>query len=302
MIDRMFYSFPIGDNFTVTGGPRVRQDDMLAVWPSAYPADTTMDFFTYAGAPGAYNLSLGGGAGLTWADNGFSISASYLSINANNGNPQTGGGIATDAAGSNATVQLGYGADNWGLYGVYNYGSTDNGVGLYSGNGTPLAVAFQGMGVTNSFGLSAYWSPEDSGWIPSISVGWGLNSIDDTNNESAFINSATSQSWYVGVQWDDVFMDGNTFGMAVGQPTFVTDVDYDSEYDGSSDFVADGNYAFEWWYKFQVTDNISITPAIYYLSRPYGDLTDGGGRAFGGDRKDKTFNSLGTLVKTTFKF
>ena len=40
-----------------------------------------------------------------------------------------------------------------------------------------------------------------------------------------------------------------------------------------SDFVADGNYAWEWWYQFQVTDNISVTPAIYYLSRPYGDLT-----------------------------
>jgi hypothetical protein len=34
----------------------VRQDDMLAVWPSAYPADTVLDFFTYAGAPATYNL------------------------------------------------------------------------------------------------------------------------------------------------------------------------------------------------------------------------------------------------------
>ena len=51
-----------------------------------------------------------------------------------------------------------------------------------------------------------------------------------------------------------------------------------------SDFVADGNYAWEFWYAFQVTDNITVTPAIYYLSRPYGDLTDGGNRAFGGNR------------------
>jgi len=29
--------------------------------------------------------------------------------------------------------------------------------------------------------------------------------------------------------------------------------------------------------QFQVTDNISVTPAIYYLSRPYGDLTNGRG-------------------------
>ena len=54
-------------------------------------------------------------------------------------------------------------------------------------------------------------------------------------------------------------------------------------------FVADGNYAWEWWYQFQVTDNISVTPAIYYLSRPYGDLTNGQAKAFGGNRgNDRT--------------
>ena len=55
-INRLFYSFPVGDEFTVTGGPVVRMDDMLPVWPSAYPSDMTLDFFTYGGAPGAYNL------------------------------------------------------------------------------------------------------------------------------------------------------------------------------------------------------------------------------------------------------
>ena len=60
VIDRLYYSFPVGDEFTVVGGPVVRMDNMLPVWPSAYPSDMTMDFFTYAGAPGAYNLALGG--------------------------------------------------------------------------------------------------------------------------------------------------------------------------------------------------------------------------------------------------
>merc|ERR1711939_439837 len=111
-IDRLFYSFPVGDEFTVVGGPRVRMDNMLPVWPSAYPSDMTMDFFTYAGAPGAYNLALGGGAGVWWkTDGGFSISTSYLSTNAGLGCPnantgcENAGGIATDAAGSNATTQ-----------------------------------------------------------------------------------------------------------------------------------------------------------------------------------------------------
>ena len=43
---------------------RVGQDNLLAVWPSVYPADTILDVFTYSGAPGAYNKNLGPGAGL----------------------------------------------------------------------------------------------------------------------------------------------------------------------------------------------------------------------------------------------
>ncbi|MFM7648185.1 MAG: carbohydrate porin, partial [Cyanobium sp.] len=56
----------------------------------------------------------------------------------------------------------------------------------------------------------------------------------------------------------------------------------------------DGNYAWEWWYKFQVTDNISVTPAIYYLSAPLGQLQN--------DQSNETFSNFGGLVKTTFKF
>jgi len=78
-INRLFYQFPIGSSFTATIGGRVRQDDMLAMWPSAYPADTVLDIFTYAGAPGTYSLNLGGGGGLWWKSGNFSISANYVS-------------------------------------------------------------------------------------------------------------------------------------------------------------------------------------------------------------------------------
>ena len=88
-VNRLWYQFPIGSNFTATVGGLVRQDDMLAVWPSAYPTDTVLDFFTYAGAPGAYNLTLGAGAGLSWESDDFSISANYISANAANSRPGT---------------------------------------------------------------------------------------------------------------------------------------------------------------------------------------------------------------------
>lgn len=91
----------------------------------------------------------------------------------------------------------------------------------------------------------------------------------------------------VGLQWSDVFIEGNYLGLAGGQPQFVTSLKGDET-------TYDGNYAFELWYKFQVTDNISITPAVFYLSRPMGQNT--------GDQYDNQFNVFGGVVQTTFKF
>ena len=64
----------------------------------------------------------------------------------------------------------------------------------------------------------------------------------------------------------------------------------------------DGNWAWELWYKFQVTDNISVTPGIFYLSNPLGSNTYGvvGDNGVAGNAA--FFNSFGYLVKTTFKF
>ncbi|EHA59079.1 S-layer domain-containing protein, partial [Synechococcus sp. WH 8016] len=153
-VERIYYQFPIGAGFTATVGAYVQQDDMLAVWPSAYPADTVLDFFTYAGAPATYNSALGAGGGLWWQSNDFIISANYLSTNgafSNPGNASDGlfddtcgagtGGLATDCAGSNGTVQIAYAPENWGLAAAYNYTSKNAGT-LYAGNGTPLANSF----------------------------------------------------------------------------------------------------------------------------------------------------------------
>jgi hypothetical protein len=303
-INRLFYQFPIGNGFTATVGGRVRQDDMLAMWPSVYPADTVLDVFTYAGAPGTYNLNLGAGAGIWYQKNGWSISANYVAANGDGGSPSnnacfgpdgetftgtTCGGIGTDASQETGTVQVGYAGSNWGLAVAYNY---SNGVGPASG--TPLATALDGglfFGSINSVGLSGYWQPKTTGYVPSISAGWGINSYNEDDTAFGF-DGVNSQSWYVGLQWSDAFIKGNALGMAVGQPTFIT---------GCGDICDktphDAGYAWEWWYKFQVTDNISVTPAIFYLSNPLGQA----GYAITRDG-DAALTNFGAIVKTTFKF
>ncbi|MDM7954434.1 MAG: iron uptake porin [Cyanobium sp. CZS 25K] len=315
-INRLFYQFPIGSGFTATIGGRVRQDDMLAVWPSAYPADTVLDIFTYAGAPGAYSLNLGAGGGLWWKSGGFSVSVNYVSANGDNGSPSTNnpsflggcGGIGTDCSSQTGTAQIAYTGSNFGIAAAYTYSS--GGAGTYGGNATPLAnTFFVNADASNSVGISAYWQPSNSGWIPSISTGWGINTsnfngttINDATNlvSTTGITKATSQSWYVGLQWDDVFIKGNSFGMAVGQPTFLTAVSAGTLAGvAPSSAIVDGNYAWEWWYKFQVTDNISVTPALFYLSAPLGQVSKNVGAV---NVNGSDFNNFGGLIKTTFKF
>jgi hypothetical protein len=280
-IDRLFYQFPLGD-FTFTLGGRVGQEDMLAIWPSVYPAETVLDVLTLGGAPGAYNKNLGAGAGVWWQRNGFAISANYVTANGSNGNPNEGG-IATDGAGGTGTVQIGYTAEQWGLVATYSYIQNANDLFVYATNFT--LDSFQNPGDTSAFGLSAYWQPAQSGWIPSISAGWGINSTNysGTVNDQGLVS--TSQSWSVGLQWEDAFLKGNVLGMAVGQAPFATSLK-------GGDTPNDSNYAWEWWYKVQVSDQISITPALFYLNRPLGADTPGG----------KSFQQLGGLIKTSFSF
>ena len=54
----------------------------------------------------------------------------------------------------------------------------------------------------------------------------------------------------------------------------------------------------EWWYKFQVTDNITVTPALYYIQNYDGQL----GKVSTTGAYNATDNVFGGLLKTTFKF
>jgi hypothetical protein len=294
-VQRLFYQWPLSKALTVTVGGRVRQDDMLAMWPSVYPSDTLIDFFTYAGAPGVYNSNLGEGAGLWWKQDGWSLSANYVSGNGDVANAAQGG-IGTAGSSETGTVQLGYSNDNLGIAAAYNY---SKGIGVASG--TPFAVLSSSgissrlldvaAGSMNSVALSAYWQPRTAGWIPSISAGWGVNTYSEASSTLSF-NQLQSQSWSVGLQWNDVLLHGNNAGMGVGQPTFVTRCG--EACDGSP---SDGQYAWEWWYSVQVTDTITVTPAIFYLSNLLGQvskLESGSGSA--------SLSDFGGLVKTTFKF
>jgi hypothetical protein len=311
-IDRLYYRFPIGKEFTVNVGAKARNTEMLAVTPSLYGrADKILDLFALHGAPGVYNKATGAAAGLIWrqtvpkGQGRFSASASYVaqqgaSGTAFAGNPDScssdEGGIGTDCARGNFLAQLNYTTPQWNISAAYRYGQQATnfrrGTNFVASNSWFLA-----NGDSNSVAVNAYWQPKKGGFIPSISLGWGLNSLSGNETRSNGTEFATpyvseSQSWFVGLEWKDLFAKGNAAGMAVGQPVFATQLKSGTT-SGLNTTPDDGNYVWEWWYKFQVTDNISITPAIFYLSRPLGQLTG---------PSDQSFSIFGGLVQTTFKF
>ena len=263
-INRLFYQFPVGKGFTATVGAKVRQDDMLAMWPTAYGADSVLDRMTYAGASAAYSLNIGAGAGLTYKNpNGFNASVNYISnqLSANNSGSSyyynTGAFTSDSGVGSASTtsVQVGYAKQNWGAAFAYTYSNAANSIALNDLNASWTSAN------ANNIGFSAYWQPTKTGYIPSVSAGVG----------TSYGTESSPTTWQVGLQWQDAFVKGNALGMAYG----ATQI-------GGTESA---NNAYELFYKFQVTDNIAVTPAFFWINGS-------------GDNAD----SNGGVLKTTFKF
>jgi hypothetical protein len=308
-IDRLYYRFPLGDSFTIQAGPLTRNTEMMGYKSSAYAkgGSKILDFFGGSlGTPGVWNKETGGGFGAIYTNKKqvekgnpyFTVAANYVadSGEANDSNPNTGG-FMTDNSEGNITTQIAYGNKQWGFAAGYRYGQcgakfrtgTEYAVG--DKFGTPCTVGDadeRSNADSHSWSFHGFWRPEESGWMPSISAGFGKSYLNGNSAWDDNTNKRAMASWMAGLTWTDVFLEGNSLGYAVGQPQFVYEVERGD--------VADGGYAMELWYSFQVTDNIQITPAIYWLSRPFGDDT----RSVNGDYK--SMGVFGGLVQTTFKF
>ncbi|MCT0217200.1 iron uptake porin [Synechococcus sp. CS-1330] len=252
IIDRLYYTFPVGKTVKLTAGAQVRNTEMLAFLPTAYKSEV-LDVFGLAGAPGTYNKATGQGFGFVWkqdvkkGDPYLTFSANYVVSSEECGGDDdetrcgadSSAGIFDSGSGLNALVQLGYRGKNWGAALGYRYGT--EGSRIRDGNFSNTLSAGE---TVNSVAVSAFWQPLEAGFIPSISLGYGYN-----GGQGGFEDS---NSWTVAFQWDDAFAKGNAAGFAVGQPAVATG---DNELDA---------FLYEIFYKFRVTDNISITPALFY--------------------------------------
>jgi hypothetical protein len=314
VIDRLYYTFPVGKDKSIklTAGALVRNTELSWI-PSAYNANV-LDFFTTGGTPGTYNKATGQGFGFQWKQKvakgkpAWLINTNYVSAG-NNGLSGDGTqgpttkqgasgadssyGVFNSDSGLNWLTQVGYAASNWGAAVAYRYGTA--GSSVRDGNGLAGAGLLTNQ-TSNAISLNAYWQPVKTGWFPSISAGYGYNWIDGAStgtntvgrpNSSGPVNSA---SWFAGLQWDDAFFKGNAAGVAFGQPAF------------SNSLTQDSPWLIEWFYRFQVSDKISVTPTLFYgtgIANTRSATTGGGS---GNRTNGTTFDGLGGVIQTTFRF
>jgi len=134
-VQSLFYSFPVGD-LSVTAGPLVDQDDVVAATTSAYS-----DAFRLGAMP--YSLAgdeTGPGLGVAYSnDSGFVASASFVSV----GGADSTVGIGGDDGDDVTTLTLGYNGEGFG-----------GGLVIASNDGEAGTTGY------DTFGGGIYYSPE----------------------------------------------------------------------------------------------------------------------------------------------
>ncbi len=300
-INRAYLQLPLGPEIRLSVGPRVMQLDMLPVWPSVYNPSPILDLFQYAGSPGTYSKRLGGGFGIWWQPRGDlrGLSLGYAYVAGRAGGTPQGGGLFGGASSQTSTLQLALTRPQWNITGAWTLSGPQ--VRL---RGTPLAsqlAAGAGEGSLGSWSLAGYWQPRTSGWLPSISAGWGQDTFRFGSFPVAGLSGVRSRSWYTGLIWSDVLGVGNSLGFAVGSPAHVSAIQTPAR--GNLD---DRGLAMELFYRIQISDDLSVTPAVFWLSRPRGALTGSATLSeallFPSASGEASLSVWAALVRTTLRF
>ncbi len=231
-VDKIWYSFPVGENNTVWIGPKIENYYMHGATPSIYKPITKQ--FKLGGNGAAYGASTNKGIG--WAykgDNGFSISSNVVSKASDTA------AFLGDEAATNWSNQVAYTTDQYHLSLIsalkYN-GWTDSYYTTALGKARP-------EGNSTNYGLRGYWRPDsESQAVPEISVGYDISTVEGQN--------ADTDAYFVGLTWKDIFQADDKIGIAFGGPQTA-----------ETDTVEP--FAWEAYYSYKVNDSITVTPGIF---------------------------------------
>jgi len=312
VVDRLHYSFPVGENLNVTA--------MAVLGAHHFYAETfNSGLNTGGGATGALTRfgernpiyrqgiarsTAGIGAKYTVGEK-LEFSAGYIAPNAALASDENGLAAGSFSALGQVTVKPFEGLKVGATY-VRGYDNEQTrlnddpdtpeiefadprGSFLWGGTGTN-AANFRGVGLenspvaTNTFGAQFEFDVNSK-----ISVrGWGGYTDANIINEGEG-NNGSAEIWNYAAAFvlSDVIKEGNLAALIVGAEPYLTSINADGA-DGDEAIEADVPIHVEALYKYQFNDNISITPGVIWLPTPNQD----------GDNSDIV---IGT-VRTTFTF
>ena len=231
-VDKIWYTFPLGESNTVWIGPRIENYYMHGASPSIY--SPTLKQFKLGGNGAAYGASTSTGVGWAYnAENGFSLSSNVVSKTAGSDS-----GFLTDESKTNWSTQVAYTTDRYHLSLLTAMKYNDWEDSYFS---TSAGKARTG-GSTN-YGLRAYWRPEDSGTaVPELSFGYDLSTVEDQD--------ADTDAYFVGLTWKDMFQASDKIGIALGRPQTSEDDSVDP-------------LTWEAYYSFKPNDSVEIRPTVF---------------------------------------
>ena len=265
-VDKIWYSFPIGDNITVFAGGRI-ENYYMYVTPSIYKPGALKAL--KLGGNSNFGASTDVGFGIKYeADNGFAVASNVVDKNADAAN----GGFFQDNSVNKWDTQLAYTKDRYHLSLTV---SNSQGWTSQSYNATALGENT----ATDSLGYAyrLYWMPEETGTlVPEITLGYDTKFWDDA--AAGTVDEA--ESWMVGLTWKDIIQADDRIGLGLTQPMKAV------SFNGGGTPNEVDPLLWEVYYSWKVNDSMSVTPAVF-----------GGKNSW--QTEDDTF---GAVVTTAFKF
>jgi Carbohydrate-selective porin, OprB family len=264
-LDLLKYEVPIGPNTQlVVAANAAGADDFTDSINPYFDGDGASGSISrFGNRPSIYYLVSGTGAGIRHKlSPTLEGSIGYLASNASN--PTPGSGFFNGSYG--AIAQLTFNPNENTKLGVTYVNAYNNTPGTGSSNANSA-------GTNNMFGVqgSVKVSPKVAlgGWV-------GYNRNSDAAGDRDILN------WAVTAAFPDLGGSGNLGGLLVGQEPRVTGATGTAVADPGSSLHLEG------FYQFKVSDNLSITPGLIYLTAPDHNNANGGAL-------------IGT-VRTTFSF
>ncbi|NCS84982.1 MAG: iron uptake porin [Cyanobacteria bacterium] len=259
ILDRVYYTTPIGDKFKFWVGTAMPSEDIYETF-SPYTESSGTGSLSRALRfnPVLYRNSGEAGIGVKYKFNKtFDVTASYLAGNNNSAaNPNQGNGLFNGVY--SAGVQFGIHPSknlDFGIGYMFAYDNANN----VGGGLTPLgALNNQLRGVfveSNNVGIQGNWRIS-----PKFNVsGWG--GYSDLNDPSRGGANADLWTFALNLSMLDLLKEGAVLTVGGGMLPYINDVG-NATLGGTTSWIVEGNY------NYPVTDNISITPGVYAVFNP----------------------------------